>query len=355
MHSLELKGLVKSWPELKVHVDLHAGSGRILGIVGPSGCGKSTMLRMVAGLERPDSGSIIVGGKDVTMAEPSARGIGMVFQDYALFPHLDVAGNVGYGLRYKGQRKKLHIEKLLQSVRLTGFNHRKPHELSGGERQRVALARTLAVEPGVILFDEPLSSLDGTLRRQLRSEIAAEQKRLGFTAVYVTHDLEEAMAISDTLAIMDHGTILQCATPRDLWDTPASVAVARLMGSGPCLPIVRFEKDSSGIVACTATGRFTVPEACARTFSASPGSTATFSLPMYLYFGRNAAIPSGNVQSPETGYLEARCLRSDFAGDAVDCSMEAGGEYFTLRFTAGTAPSPGENCFFRIKNATCLS
>ncbi|MBN2875356.1 MAG: ABC transporter ATP-binding protein, partial [Spirochaetales bacterium] len=211
MASLELLGLTKAWPDITVRVDLVAEAERILVVAGPSGCGKSTVLRMTAGLERPDSGKVIVGGRDVSNAEPSSRGVGMVFQDHALFPHLDVAGNIAYGLRVRriGRAERARrIAQLLETVGLAGFGRRKPHELSGGERQRVALARTLAVEPGVILFDEPLSSLDASLRKRLRADIAMEQKRLGFTAVYVTHDLEEAMAIADSLAIMDAGRVI---------------------------------------------------------------------------------------------------------------------------------------------------
>jgi len=338
-----------------VRVDLQAEAGMILTIVGPSGCGKSTVLRMAAGLERPDSGSVLVAGNDVTRSEPSNRGIGMVFQDYALFPHLDVSGNIAYGLKDKGKKRKIHTEKLLQSVRLAGFGHRKPHELSGGERQRVALARTLAVEPEVILFDEPLSSLDAALRRQLRSEIVQEQRRLGFTAIYVTHDLEEALAISDSLAIMTDGRILQCAPPRDLWEHPASVAVARFMGSGPCLPVIEFQRLEGGFIALTETGRFSF----SRRMVESPGLCASGNtqpeMCRYVYFGRSSAIQTNGPVADADCFVDARCLRADFAGDAMDCVMQAGKEHFSLRFGLHEAPHPGETCRYWVTDAAILS
>jgi ABC-type Fe3+/spermidine/putrescine transport system ATPase subunit len=348
MVSLELKGLVKSWPGMTVSASFMVEAGTILAVAGPSGCGKSTMLRMAAGLCKPDSGSVIVGGHDVTAAEPHNRGIGMVFQDYALFPHLDVAGNVAYGLRpLRLGRSGIaeRVKKLLAAVDLTGFELRKPHELSGGERQRVALARTLAVEPSVVLFDEPLSSLDATLRKRLRSDIVEEQRRLGFTAVYVTHDLEEAMAIGDSLAIMDDGRVLQCSAPRTVWSEPASVSVARFMGSGPCLPVLRLEQRDGVLTAMTAAGNFTlrgrdVPETC---------PTASR---LHVFFERSAAdqVPFSTSPAHEAtnGSFNAACLRTDYAGDAVDCLMDSGGERFTLRFTRDAAPGAGSNNHYEV-------
>jgi len=341
MVSLELRSLKKAWPGATVDVSLVAEAGTVLAVAGPSGCGKSTMLRMAAGLERPDSGRVLVGGRDVTDAECRDRGIGMVFQDYALFPHLDVAGNVAYGLRSR-RAKRLgraeivkRVSRLLAAVDLAGFERRKPHELSGGERQRVALARTLAVEPAVVLFDEPLSSLDAALRKRLRADIVEEQRRLGFTAVYVTHDLEEAMAIGDTLAIMESGRILQSAPPRTVWSEPSSAAVARFMGSGPCLTVLRLNRSQGGLEAVTAAGRFPLPPESNVDPSPRDGTA-------YLFFERSAATLG--VGSAGVGSFEASCLRVDFAGDAVDCLMDSGGERFNLRFPAHAAPAVGAAC-----------
>ena len=341
MVSLELRQLVKSWPDMTVSASLLAKTGTMLAVAGPSGCGKSTMLRMAAGLMKPDSGKVFVGGFDVTESEPHKRGIGMVFQDYALFPHLDVAGNVAYGLRAKRLGRARLAERvgtLLAAVDLAGFEHRKPHELSGGERQRVALARTLAVEPSVVLFDEPLSSLDASLRKRLRSDIVDEQRRLGFTAVYVTHDLEEAMAIGDSLAIMDAGSVLQCASPRKVWSEPATIAVARFMGSGPCLPVLRMEHRAGVLTALTASGEFPLPGQESHEPSIAAGQRCVF-------FERSAAHAVTSMSAPENtadqGCFDAWCVRADYAGDVVDCLMDSGGERFTLRFSRDTAPESG--------------
>ena len=339
MDSLELVRLTKRWPAATISADIFAEAGKLLAIAGPSGCGKSTVLRMAAGLERADSGSVIVGGRDVTRTEPSERGIGMVFQDHALFPHLDVSGNIEYGLRVRRVRRAERVKRiaqLLDTLGLAGFERRKPHELSGGERQRVALARALAVEPAILLFDEPLSSLDAALRKRLRAEIAQEQRRLGFTAVYVTHDLEEAMALGDSLAIMEAGAVLQCAPPAELWKRPASVAVARFMGSGPALAIKGIERIDGMWIARTGTGRFRIDAAEVNAYESidSRGESA------YVYFERSSARIA--TASSEEYRFSARCLRTDFAGDAFDCAMDVGGEACTFRMNRNSAPISGE-------------
>jgi iron(III) transport system ATP-binding protein len=246
---------------------------------------------------------------------------------------------------------------LLDTVGLSGFGRRKPHELSGGERQRVALARTLAVEPAVILFDEPLSSLDAALRKRLRSDLVDEQRRLGFTAVYVTHDLEEAMAMGDALAVMDGGRVLQCAPPRELWEAPAGVAVARFMGSGPCLPVLRFERKGGRFLARTAAGLFSLPgvdaanagEAGNAAGIGSGGSAGQ----SYVFFGRSEAsrVSDGAGSGESVNSFDALCLRADFAGDAVDCLMETGGERCILRFARDGAPEAGERARFGVPEA----
>jgi len=348
MVSLELRELVKSWPDMTVSASFTVEAGTMLAVAGPSGCGKSTLLRMAAGLIQPDSGSVCVGGRDVSELEPHSRGIGMVFQDYALFPHLDVWGNVAYGLHRLHLSRTLlaaRVSRLLAAVDLEGFEHRKPHELSGGERQRVALARTLAVEPAVVLFDEPLSSLDAALRKRLRSDIADEQRRLGFTAVYVTHDLEEAMAIGDTLAIMEAGGVLQCASPSTVWSEPASASIARFMGSGPCLAVRHMERRSGVLTAITAAGNFPL------SMRYLDDSTIQHLRP-HVFFERSLAVPTSAGTAPAEvashGTFIASCVRRDYAGDAVDCLMESGGERFTLRFTKEAAPVVGSERWYTI-------
>ncbi|MBM3650063.1 MAG: ABC transporter ATP-binding protein [Alphaproteobacteria bacterium] len=214
-------------------VSLAVAPGELLTLLGPSGCGKSTTLRMIAGFEQPDEGAILIGGRDVTRMLPNRRGIGFVFQNYALFPHLSVFENVAYGLRVQGRDEKTivrSVEAVLDLVGLVHYGRQQPHQLSGGEQQRVALARAVVFEPQVLLFDEPLSNLDAKLRVEMREQIRALQKRVGITTVYVTHDQEEAMAISDRIAVMDKGSVVQEGTADELYYRPQSEFVARFIG-----------------------------------------------------------------------------------------------------------------------------
>jgi iron(III) transport system ATP-binding protein len=214
-------------------VSLGIAPGEFLTLLGPSGCGKTTTLRMVAGFELPDAGRIRLGGQDVTALPANQRNIGFVFQNYALFPHLSVFENVAYGLRVRGQDAQAlakNVAEVLTLVGLAGYEHQFSSQLSGGEQQRVALARAIVIRPRVLLFDEPLSNLDAKLRVQMRDEIRGLQRRLGITALYVTHDQEEAMAISDRIAVMNHGKVVQIGTAEDLYHRPASTFVAQFVG-----------------------------------------------------------------------------------------------------------------------------
>jgi iron(III) transport system ATP-binding protein len=207
--------------------------GTLVTLLGPSGCGKTTTLRMLAGLEHPTSGRIFIGGKDVTMLPAHERDVSMVFQSYALFPHMNALENVAYGLESSGFNKKEAKERAedgLDQVGLANMGHRLPAELSGGQQQRVAVARALVLEPQVLLLDEPLSNLDARLRRKVRTEIRELQQRLGFTAVYVTHDQDEALAVSDRIVVMKDGEIAQAGTPQCLYDEPVSAFIADFMG-----------------------------------------------------------------------------------------------------------------------------
>jgi iron(III) transport system ATP-binding protein len=214
-------------------IDFVVPKGTLTTILGPSGCGKTTTLRMIAGLESPTSGSIFMGGRDVTTLGPAERNVSMMFQSYALFPHMNVIENVGYGLRMSGVKKDEATSRArdaLKGVGLVGFDERLPSELSGGQQQRVALARALVLEPAVLLFDEPLSNLDARLRRSMRDEIRALQQRLRLTVAYVTHDQSEALAVSDQIIVMDAGTIAQAGSPQELYERPRSAFVAGFMG-----------------------------------------------------------------------------------------------------------------------------
>ncbi len=214
-------------------VTLAVAEGELLTLLGPSGCGKSTTLRMIAGFEEPDAGTISIDGKDVTHVLPNRRGIGFVFQNYALFPHLSVFENVAYALRVQGKDEasiKRAVTDVLGVVGLANYERQQPHQMSGGEQQRVALARAVVFQPKVLLFDEPLSNLDAKLRVEMREQIRSLQKRIGITTVYVTHDQEEAMAISDRIAVMERGQIVQDGTASDLYYKPKTEFVARFIG-----------------------------------------------------------------------------------------------------------------------------
>ena len=215
--------------------ELDVGAGEVVTILGPSGSGKTTLLRVIAGLQRPDAGRILLDGVDLAPVPPHRRGIGLVFQDHALFPHRDVFGNVAFGLRMRGdppERTAARVQHLLRLVGLEGFEHRSVGTLSGGERQRIALARALAPEPRVLLLDEPLGSLDRRLRDRLLEDLEALFDELALTAVYVTHDQTEAFALGDRVAVMREGRVVQTATPDELWANPRDADVARFLGLG---------------------------------------------------------------------------------------------------------------------------
>jgi iron(III) transport system ATP-binding protein len=214
-------------------IDLVVPKGTLTTILGPSGCGKTTTLRMIAGLDAPSGGRILIDGQDVTTLGPAERNVSMVFQSYALFPHMSVLENVSYGLVVSGVGKDEATRRAraaMESVGLTGYDARSPSELSGGQQQRVAVARSLVLEPSVLLFDEPLSNLDARLRRSMREEIRALQQRLQLTVAYVTHDQSEALAVSDQIVVLDAGRIAQAGTPSELYEQPDSEFVAGFMG-----------------------------------------------------------------------------------------------------------------------------
>jgi iron(III) transport system ATP-binding protein len=233
--SVQFTNVVKRYGTTTAVADISftVQTGTLVTLLGPSGCGKTTTLRMIAGLELPSAGRIEIAGRDVTHLSATQRDVSMVFQSYALFPHMSVLENVAYGLRRSGIAKEAATRQALDGlaqVGLAGFDARQPSELSGGQQQRVAVARALVLEPSVLLFDEPLSNLDARLRRQMREEIRELQQRLRLTVVYVTHDQQEAMAVSDRIIVMNAGRIEQQGTPRDLYERPATPFLARFMG-----------------------------------------------------------------------------------------------------------------------------
>ncbi|MEQ1944865.1 ABC transporter ATP-binding protein [Mesorhizobium sp. VNQ89] len=236
MAFLELKGLQKDFGPLRVVKDfnLDIEQGEFVSFLGPSGCGKTTVLRMVAGFEEPSAGSISVGGKEVTRLKTSQRDMGMVFQAYALFPNMTVAQNIGFGLKVRGASSSeisARVTEMLKLIQLDQLADRYPYQMSGGQQQRVALARALAPQPKVLLLDEPLSALDAKVRVSLRDEIRAIQKRLGITTIFVTHDQEEALSISDRVIVMYQGKAEQVGTPFEIYNRPATKFVANFVGT----------------------------------------------------------------------------------------------------------------------------
>ncbi|MFD1545846.1 ABC transporter ATP-binding protein [Nonomuraea guangzhouensis] len=308
-------------------VSLEVAPGEFITLLGPSGCGKTTTLRIVAGLEEASSGHVRLDGDTIDHLPPQRRPMAMVFQSYALFPHLSVSENIAYGLRTRRQDKDeldsaLHIA--LISMNLVGLEHRSPHELSGGQQQRVALARALVVQPEVLLFDEPLSNLDAKLRGAMRAEIRRIQRRLGITSLYVTHDQDEAMTMSDRVVVMNKGRIEQAASPADIYFRPATVFVADFIGRANFIEVVPARVEA-GSAAVTALGRdLTVaahPEVRANAATYLMLRPETLSL---------TAAPEGGIGS---------VLRATFHGHSVDYEVETGAGTLAV-----TVPGPDPRC-----------
>lgn len=292
--------------------------GTLVTLLGPSGCGKTTTLRMLAGLEHPSAGRILIGGKDVTMLPANERDVSMVFQSYALFPHMSVAENVAYGLESSGMKKSDAREKAeegLKQVGLSGYGQRLPAELSGGQQQRVAVARALVLEPQVLLLDEPLSNLDARLRRRVRTEIRELQQRLGFTAVYVTHDQEEALAVSDQIIVMQDGVIAQQGSPRELYEAPASSFIADFIGEANVVPCEVLRSDGGNAIIRVGRLEHAVPGRNARP---GPAKLAVRPNAITLEAGGNGAF-AGSIR--HAAYL----------GDHVEYEVEtASGTLFVV-------------------------
>jgi iron(III) transport system ATP-binding protein len=325
--SVEFRNVVKRYGAATAvsGVSFTVESGTLVTLLGPSGCGKTTTLRMIAGLELPTEGRILIAGRDVTSLSATERDVSMVFQSYALFPHMSVLENVCYGLRRSGQPKGAAIERAregLAQVGLADYETRQPSELSGGQQQRVAVARALVLEPSVLLFDEPLSNLDARLRRQMREEIRDLQRKLNLTVVYVTHDQQEAMAVSDRIIVMNAGRIEQQGRPRDLYERPATPFLARFMGeSNParghvrrldasrvCLRLGSIELDIDN--ATSADGTVTVairPEAISVETAPGPAGALPGTIVKASYLGTHMEYSIDT----DAGTLFAICPRVD--------------------------------------------
>jgi iron(III) transport system ATP-binding protein len=290
------------------NVSLEIETGKLFTLLGPSGCGKTTMLRMIAGLEMASSGSILIGDRDVTRLPATDRDVSMVFQSYALFPHMTVLENVSYGLKFSGFKKAETAERAtagLELVGLRGYGNRLPSELSGGQQQRVAVARALVLEPQVLLFDEPLSNLDAKLRRQVREDIREIQQTLGLTVVYVTHDQEEALAVSDRIVVMRNASIAQIGTPRQLYDAPVDRFVADFIGEANILPCEILSVDGDMAEIAINDYRYNLPS---RGLAKGPAALAV--------------RPSRIELDGPTGF-EARVAKATYVGIRMEYTLEA--------------------------------
>ncbi len=249
---LQLHHITKKFGEINVlnNLDLDINQGEFITLLGPSGCGKTTTLRIIAGLEQPTSGQVFLNQKDITNLAPNKRDIHTVFQNYALFPHMNVEDNIGYSLKikkYPKSKRKHAIQKILDLVQLSGYEKRMPNELSGGQKQRIAIARALVHQPSVILLDEPLGALDLQLRRQMQNELKNLQKQLGITFIYITHDQEEALNMSSRIAIMKDGAIEQIGTPDEIYNKPKTSYVAKFIGDSNILTGVVYKVENDTV------------------------------------------------------------------------------------------------------------
>jgi iron(III) transport system ATP-binding protein len=327
---LELVNLSKKFDSTEAVRDLslEVEQGEILCILGPSGCGKTTTLRMIAGLETPTSGQIVAGGRDLTRVPAPERSIGLVFQNYALFPHLNVFENVAFGLRARRKGRSEVAERVrtvLERVRLGQFSSRPVHALSGGQQQRVALARALAIEPALLLLDEPLSNLDPSLREDMREQIRSVIGEFGVTTLFVTHDQQEAYALASRIAVMSEGVCRQVASPDEIYSRPADRFVATFLGRANLLP-ARVRKTTAGL-----------------TLELSP----TFSIRAPETDGTRTEVsvfirPENVLLGSDAGH-SASVVRSQFEGPVVQYSLDLGGVTLTAReFHHGRPPlEPG--------------
>lgn len=330
---LSLQHVKKSFGEVTVVQDfnLNVAPGEFVSFLGPSGCGKTTVLRMVAGFEEPSAGRIVVGGKDVTGLKPNQRNIGMVFQAYALFPNLTVAQNVAFGLRVAGMNRAdqdKRVAEMLNLIKLPQLGDRYPFQLSGGQQQRVALARALAPSPKLLLLDEPLSALDAKVRVSLRDEIRSIQKRLGITTVFVTHDQEEALSISDRIAVMNQGVAEQVATPFEIYNRPATKFVANFVGTLNVLEGVVADKEAGSVK--VGDGHVTVK---GKLNGHSAGEAVTLAL-------RPEAIALGDYPGYDQR-LAGKITDVHFLGSVIRVKVAVGKDIVSLdTFNKSTTPPP---------------
>jgi iron(III) transport system ATP-binding protein len=340
---LTLQNISKRYGETSAVADvsLSVERGEFFGLLGASGCGKTTTLRIIAGLETPDRGIIEFDGRDITRSTPERRGFGMVFQNYALFPHLNVYENVAFGLRARHRPKAEVSERVagaLALVQLPGYQARRVGELSGGQQQRVAIARAIAIEPALLLFDEPLSNLDVALREGTRGELRELVARLGLTAVYVTHDQEEAYALCDRISVMDAGRILQTGTPREIYERPAQLAVARFLGRNNLIGVMRLSAMHDSLAKFkTLEGGHTL------TAHAQGDALAPINQPCTLAI-RPEHVHLNDVEASGENVLHARVREINFAGATTTVRLDADGLQLEALLLSPDGLKAGDAC-----------
>jgi len=301
-------------------VSLQVGEGEFVTLLGPSGCGKTTILRIIAGFESPDRGRVLLGGRDVTDDPPYKRAVNTVFQDYALFPHMTVAQNVGYGLRIAGVPRAdigRQVENALRMVELLDKIDSRPAQLSGGQRQRVALARAIIRRPKVLLLDEPLSALDVKLREAMQVELKHLHQRLGISFILVTHDQKEALVMSDRVVVIDRGRIVQCGSPAELYDRPATPYVASFVGTSNLVPAIIVASDANGVVA-EAGGHRLWARLGSRRFA--PGAHVLIAIRPE----KVVTVPAGGVVPDAFNRIEARVIEHLFHGHGLRTEFDIG-------------------------------
>ncbi|MFC5971326.1 ABC transporter ATP-binding protein [Halomarina salina] len=349
MADVGLSGVEKRYGDTRAlgPVDVDVRDGEFFTLVGPSGCGKTTTLRLVAGFEEPTAGEVTIGGRSMAGVPPEERDVGVVPQQYALFPHMDVRENVGYALKFReppGGDAEARIDELLDLVGLTGLGDRDPEDLSGGQRQRVALARALAPSPDLLLLDEPMSALDARLRERLRREVRSIQRELGVTTVYVTHDQEEALAISDRVAVMHDGRVEQVGTPREVYDAPATRFAAAFVGENNLFDGEVVERVSTDGVTAAADGGGSERSSFARVRLDSLDATVTVAhdgaVGEQVAFSvrpESFALDSGSGPPP-TNRVEGRLRDTEFLGTATRLTLDCDGYTLVVRVGADATP-----------------
>ena len=341
---LELIGVKKHFKDVKVleGVDLQVNQGEFITLLGASGCGKTTTLRIIAGLESPDEGRVLLEGTDVTELAPNRRNVNTVFQNYALFPHMNVADNIGYGLKLRRVPKpeiRKRVREMLSLVQLEGFEKRKPSQLSGGQRQRVAIARALVNNPRVLLLDEPLGALDLQLRRAMQFELKRLQKKLGITFIYITHDQEEAINMSDRIVVMNRGVCEQIGKPDEIYNRPKTSYVASFVGNANILSgrVDRLEKDQAVLDICG--GKAAVDLNGARLKTGDPVTLA---------------VRSEKIQLEETsGGLKGRIAEKSFAAGMLRMviSLPDGKQLVSSRYGMDSSMEVGQEVSFSFRSS----